>query len=938
MHISRYISIFAIAIFKCHIMSHRGKKCVYTNFMKKNVTIYWNLLKKYIFLILLIGFAQEKVLGQVNLNGYVLDCFTKTGVKAKVKLCENGKTIDSVETRIVRNNAFYRFRVPATKHKYIIKVSSEGYIDTTIVYEIKHIARNTSFSVPDILLEKDFNSDIYKSVDIDGIEVKGTQIRFAYRGDTLVYNASAFKIPSGSMLQDLVKQLPGSELKTNGDIYINGKKIDYLTLNGRDLFKGKNKLLLHNLPYYTIKELKVFETENEESQLKGYAVDKKDYVMDISLKHEYITGIISNITIGAGTKDRYLGRIFGLRNTHHSALSVYANMDNANAGALGNGSDWKPSDMGGALRVTKEVGLDLNIRDAGRKWTEKLSANIGHNKNTQEEETLRHEQTTVQALDQNTTNSSFDNNNSFNLSNRFRLMKPFVLNTITKLSFFDSEGSSLLFRSSQSNKESKSNAYSHRRFTLSGSADYMTKMPTGDDLCIMVEAQMGRNTPHYSNNRDSISYSLLDSIYKRSEFIGNTSDNYDYTTTAHYIMHFQNHITLFYKLVYQQTYRHADNHYEIDNRCDDFNSHSFENMARKYSAICGVSYYNESENGMKNISISFPLTYTDEFLRFHSNQFANNKTRNYHNFLPNLYVEITRNGYIFNANANIGIVPPDMTDIIPVINNFDPLYVYKSNPMLKNSLQGTGNIGIGHTKHSTGRSWSLRVHANTIQDAIGRYMLYDSQTGQSTCQKANVDATNYDWGTAFNLHLNWGKKRAISTDFNTDMSFVHNVDYEIGHDIPTTKLSSVNSRLSKTSLTTKYSYKNFFIDIKGDFLWRYTSSQRKDFSNINAYEYHYGTTLQQNIPTLDMSISTDINIFSRRGYNLADMNTNDVIWNASINYGIIKKKLACKLTAFDILHQISNKKMNIDAQGYTETIIHSMIPNYIMLSLTYFIK
>ena len=173
--------------------------------MKKNLAIYWVLLK-YIFLTLLIGFAQEKVSGQVILNGYVLDSFTKTGVKAKVKLCENEKTIDSVETRIVRNNAFYKFRVPATKHKYSIKVSSEGYIDTTVVYEIKHIARNTSFSIHDILLEKNFNSDIYKSVDIDGIEVKGTQIRFAYRGDTLVYNASAFKIPSGSMLQDLVNE------------------------------------------------------------------------------------------------------------------------------------------------------------------------------------------------------------------------------------------------------------------------------------------------------------------------------------------------------------------------------------------------------------------------------------------------------------------------------------------------------------------------------------------------------------------------------------------------------------------------------------------------------------------------------------------------------------------------------------------------------------
>ena len=43
--------------------------------------------------------------------------------------------------------------------------------------------------------------------------VKGTKIRMFYKGDTLVYNASAFQLPDGSMLNDLVAQLPGAEIR-----------------------------------------------------------------------------------------------------------------------------------------------------------------------------------------------------------------------------------------------------------------------------------------------------------------------------------------------------------------------------------------------------------------------------------------------------------------------------------------------------------------------------------------------------------------------------------------------------------------------------------------------------------------------------------------------------------------------------------------------------
>lgn len=63
--------------------------------------------------------------------------------------------------------------------------------------------------------------------------MKGTRIKMAYKNDTIVYNASAFQLPDGSMLEALVRQMPGVELKDDGTILVNGEKVDFLTLNGR---------------------------------------------------------------------------------------------------------------------------------------------------------------------------------------------------------------------------------------------------------------------------------------------------------------------------------------------------------------------------------------------------------------------------------------------------------------------------------------------------------------------------------------------------------------------------------------------------------------------------------------------------------------------------------------------------------------------------------
>ena len=153
---------------------------------------------------------------------------------------------------------------------------------------------------------------------------KGTRIQVAYKGDTIVYDASAFKLPEGSMLDGLIRQLPGAELKDNGDIYINGVKIDYLTLNGKDFFKGDNKVMLDNLPYFTVKNLKVFYKDTKKSEMLGRQVEEQDYVMDVTLKREYSRGYIANAEVGASCCRTLPPRLFPFRKTRLSACIAAA--------------------------------------------------------------------------------------------------------------------------------------------------------------------------------------------------------------------------------------------------------------------------------------------------------------------------------------------------------------------------------------------------------------------------------------------------------------------------------------------------------------------------------------------------------------------------------------------------------------------------------------
>ena len=311
---------------------------------------------------------KKKKEHKIEVYGDVKDSFTQAYLKAFVTVMDkDSNVIDTMTTRGRGKRLFYITHVPARPASYIIKAECEGYESKCINHTIKYIGRNKDFSFPSLLLKKKFNQDVA----LDDVVVTGTKVKLAYRGDTLVFNASAFNVPDGSMLDALVRQMPGAEMKSNGDIYVNGKKIDYLLLNGKDFFKGKNQVMLDNLPYYTVKELKVYDRSSEKSRLMGKEMEKKDYVMDVALKREYSRGYIANMEAAGGSEDRYLARLFGLYYTDNSRISVFGNMNNKNETRKpGSQGDWSPSNSPQGQKTTRQVGVDFNTTSKSQKIRE----------------------------------------------------------------------------------------------------------------------------------------------------------------------------------------------------------------------------------------------------------------------------------------------------------------------------------------------------------------------------------------------------------------------------------------------------------------------------------------------------------------------------------------------------------------------------------------
>lgn len=895
----------------------------------------------------------------VNIFGSVYDSFTKGKIAARITLMrEDSTVVDTISCTVsqMSNYSFYEFNVPRTEARYIVKATAAGYHDCYVDLEVKNIGRRNYFEIPEHFMKRR-SDDIYKDVALDGVTVRGTRVQVAYRGDTIVYDAAAFNLPEGSMLDGLIRQLPGAELKDNGEIFINGEKIDYLTLNGKDFFKGDNKVMLENLPYFTVKEVKAYHKSTEKSQMLGREVEMKDYVLDVNLKREYARGYIANAEAGGGTEERWMARLFGLYYDDRNRVSLFANANNVNESRTpGSDGEWKPSNMPSGLLTTKQTGLTVQTEDKEKRYDEHFNAVLAWKDADNEQRSTS--ETFATGGNIHSGSHWTDNRSTFNANLRNWLMlNKLGLVMDTSLSLGNNESTShstdSTYDAALINRNVLSALTKNKYLTATQTVSWYKSMKNGDYFTLLAEGIYSIRKPDDSFSRRHTLYATTDETDTRHTYHDKHKESYSYKIDAGMAFNLPGNWLLSPGISYHQ--EHSSNHnlqYRLDRldpdeyddsgaadwlpstrnamltAFDTDNSSSALDMKRTYSAVISLCKYTKK----CNVRFYMPLIY--ERQRMHYTQAALDTTARRSNTYFRPYVAIRTYGsnpvsFIYSMEQDA----PEFASLMPTVNDSNPLSVRINNPGLKNRTTHKASGQITFKNDSTGGSFFVGFDAQMQMNAWGTRTTYNRQTGAYTYMTDNVSGGwNGSLKAGFDRPLDKQKRLRLAIDGN--VRYEHSVDFDIAYDTESDALSKVNNVYTRLNGKLTYRLGKFSAGLITKFTMRNSRSDRAGFTDIDTYDYQYGGNVQYTIPLLKLTLATDINMFSRRGYQSDMMNTNDLVWNAQLTRSFLKGRLTAKVQAFDLLRQLSCVRYSINAQGWSERWNNS-IPRYVMLTAIY---
>lgn len=933
----------------------------------------------------------------VALWGHIADSFTKAGILGtKITLMLPDSTvIDTMTVNFFDGNTrkidtYYTFTIAARPQKFIIKAGHPDYYPTYIDYDLKYVARNVFFDVPWHFMKKRQRRMDQQDHQLKEAVVVATKIKMIYKGDTVIYNADAFNLSKGSMLDDLVKQMPGVVLKDNGEIYLNGKKVDYLMLNGKQFFKGKNNVMLENMPYYIVKNVQFYNRTTDKSTYLGHDVEDKEFVMDVNLKIEYSTGYIANAEVAGGTNDRYLSRLFGLRFTDNTRISLYGNMNNVNENIHpGRDGDWTPANSPEGLMDVKRAGMEINIDDKEQRYTENFSGeavwnNVNNSTRTSSESFLT-DGNSFTRLE----NNSKPTNSTFSVNNYFTLKKPIFVNMETSVQYTKSDlnnqsrsatfnanpensGTTTqildsVFRSSINmnlnsiavNRQSDRTIGNGYSTGIYNEIEATKKLSWGDDLELSSEFNY-LNSGNTSFNSYQLSY-LQDSVTTDNRNKYNTTPNrsYNYNATAKYTFHMLSNWSYSFLYVYTQSYSSEVNSlYRLDwlngwgtnsghslgdlpstrdsllLAFDADNSYSKNYLEHTHRENFYIYYEKKEKEKYTSFNIQLPIKQKNEQLNYQRNKLDTCIYQRNLIFQPNMtFIRRTNNfnrEYEFHYSTEV--ITPDMVKMVNIRDESNPLAIQQGNPNLKNTFRQNFSISFSDRKPEKQKFFNASIQVSLVDRQVANGFTYNPETGVYTFHPENVDGNRnltakVGYGSAIDKEKHW------IYETQTSWNYDRNVDFIAVSGSTQSSLSTVDNQLTEEKLKLNYQQGSLKLGVNGHVLWNHATSERENFQTINACDFSYGATVEYKFLKI-FDFASDIKMFSRRGYGDQFMNTNSLVWNASVAHSFLNDKMIMRLEGFDLLQQLSSVQYFLNGQGKTET-WHNTIPGYVMLHLIY---
>ncbi|UII22711.1 TonB-dependent receptor [Fulvivirga ligni] len=311
-------------------------------------------------LLILLSFCAFKVKAQnIVLTGRVIDSLRSPIAYANV-LATNPET--NAVTSFAVSDAEGRFKLSLARNtRYLLKVSFIGYA----TFEEELTTQNADRE--NLLIELSQSTSY-----LDAVEVV-EEMPVTMSGDTLIYKADAFTNGRERKLGDVLEKLPGIEVDDNGDVKVQGKKVNKVLVDGKQFFDGDTKMATKNLPANAVDRVQVLKDYNEVSPMNGLSNDD-NLALNIQLKDGKKNLVFGDVSLGVGPEARYAG---------HGNVFYYSPKVNVNFIGDANNIGEQPFTMqdyfrfsGGLGEIASHSGADVNISssDLGFPMANKESA------------------------------------------------------------------------------------------------------------------------------------------------------------------------------------------------------------------------------------------------------------------------------------------------------------------------------------------------------------------------------------------------------------------------------------------------------------------------------------------------------------------------------------------------------------------------------------
>lgn len=912
-------------------------------------------------------YAQNKI---VTVSGRVIEAGTKEPVElAAVQLLS---LPDSAQVAGMTTSTQGYFSLSKQKPgKYLLKVSFIGYV--TKIIPVQLTANVPAKKMGNIELATD-------AVMLQEAVVVAEAPQVTVVEDTLMYNSSAYRTPEGAMLEELVKKLPGAEIDDDGNVKINGKDLKKIMVDGKEFFGGDVKTGLKNLPVDMVDKLKTYDKKSDLARVTGIDDGEEETVLDLTVKKGMNQGWFGNADLGAGTKDRYTGRMMLNRFVDKTQFSIIGSANNVNDQGFsggGGGPRWRSNN---GLNATKMLGANF----ATQTNKLELGGSVRYNFQDADISSINSSERFLQNGNSYSNSNNKNRNKGTNLNADFRMeWKPDTLTNIIFRPNFSygrtnnaSRSESGTFNEDPFNLIVNPNDYLNFdnlsddplkdiRVNATNSASLSKGKSLSGNATLQVNRKLnnrGRNLTfrgvfgYGDNDNDQYTqsetryYQLLnhlggDSILYRNQYITTPTRNYNYTAQVTYSEPVAKATFLQFSYQFQYKYSKSDKTtFDLLDYPDwaiggalpsGYESHAVDSLSKNAE----YRYYNHDASvGLRFIRPKYQLNVGMSFqpqnstLSYKKGDYMIDTTRTVFNFAPNMdlrfrFSKVSQLRFTYRGRSN----QPTMENLLPITDNSNPLNIRMGNPGLKPSFAHTMRLFYNTYNAEKQRGIMTHFSFTATQNSISNSTRYNEETGGLITRPENINGNWNAFGMfGFNTALK-NKKYTINTF--TNVNYQNNVAFLYNQD------TKNNDRNTSTGLTlgerVTGSYRNDWFEFSLNGSINYTAERNKlrPENNQEPYTYSYGASTNITMPW-KMTLATNIANQSRRGYRDSSMNRDELIWNAQLAQSLLKGAATVSFEVYDILRQQSNisRSLSADMRSVSE---YNGINSYCMVHFIY---